>query len=244
MDKNDLKKLVLDLICSSKVESGFVCGRPSYKEAAMIYAELDNDIEDLKYQYLSEFDGFGKEQIEELDKNQNRLIKIIEKNLKVLEDYKPIIGDHTYDEIDLSKIFSKKLKKFCISFNRSTGRRHLNVVQYVQCNPDIVAPLDAPLKKIGKACIKLKIIETVLEDIELEGSFNLIQEFETVPDACRFYEKKLGEEITKNRLKSQIKKFAVFFENGEEVEWAALNKRIDSWVRYENKKPNKKTHIH
>lgn len=135
MDKNDQKKLVLDLIFSSKVESGFVNGRPSYKEAAIIFAELDNDIEDLKYQYLSDYDGFGKEEVEELEKNQKRLIKIIEKNLKVLENYKPIIGDHIYDKIDLSKIFSKKLKKFCISFNRSTGRGHLNVVQYVQCNP-------------------------------------------------------------------------------------------------------------
>lgn len=244
MDKETQKKLVLDLIYSSKIESGFVNGRPSFKKAAMIYAELDNHIENLKYQYISEYDGFGKEKVKEIEKDQKRLKKIIDKNIKVLDDYNPPIENINHKEINLSKIFSKKLKKFCISFNRSTARGYSNVVRYVQCKPSIVAPLEAPLKKIGKACIKLNIIETVLEDTELEGSFSLKQEFDTVTDACRYYEKELGEEITRDRLKSQIKKFAIFFENGEEVEWAALNKRIDSWVRYENKKPNKKTHIH
>ena len=41
MNTEELKKLILDLICTSKVESGFVFGRPSYKEAATIYTELN-----------------------------------------------------------------------------------------------------------------------------------------------------------------------------------------------------------
>lgn len=239
MDKDYLKKLILDLICSSKVESSFVNGRPSNKEAATIYVELDDDIEDLNYQYLSEYDGFGKEQVEELEKDQKRLTKIIEKNLKVLDGYNPRIENLSHKEIDLSAISSKKLKKFCISFNRSTARGHLNVVRYIKCNPDIVAPLKAPLNKVGKACIKLNLIETVLEDIELEGSFRLKQEFETVPDACRFYEKELGEDVTRDALKSQIKKFAVFSDSGKELEWEVVDKRINSWVDHENSKPNR-----
>ncbi|WP_237854889.1 hypothetical protein [Rhodohalobacter sulfatireducens] len=205
----------------------------------MIYAELDNDIEDLKYQYLSDYDGFGKEQVEELEKNKKRLIKIIEKNLKVLDDYKPMIENHSRKEISLSEISSEKLKNFCISFNRSTARSNLNIVRFINCEPNVVAPLNAPLNKIGKAHIKLNIIETVIEDIELEGSFSLKQEFDTVPDACRYYEKELGEEITRDRLKSQIKKFAVFYENGEKVEWSTINGRINTWVHDEGKKPNK-----
>lgn len=239
MNKETQKKLILDLICSGKVESGFVNGRPSYKEAAIIYAELDNDIEDLNYQYLSEYDGFGKEQIEELDKDKKRLIKIIEKNLKALEDYKPVFKNDSRKEISLSEISSEKLKKFCISFNRSTARGHLNVVRYIQCNPYIVAPLKASLNKAGKACIKLNLIETVLEDIELEGSFRLKQKFETVPDACRFYEKELEEDVTRDALKSQIKKFAIFSESGGELEWEVVDKRINSWVDHENSKPNR-----
>lgn len=239
MDQETQKKLVLDLICSGKVESGFELIRPSYKEAATIYVELDDDIEDIKYQYLSEFDCFGKDKIEEVEKAQKRTVKIIDKYLKALEDYKPIFKNDSRKEISLSEISSEKLKKFCISFNRSTARGHLNVVRYIQCNTEVVTPLKTPLDKIGKACIKLNLIETVLEDIDLEGSFRLKQEFETVPDACRFYEKELGEDITRDALKSQIKKFAVFSESGEELEWEVVDKRINSWVDHENSKPNR-----
>ena len=60
-----------------------------------------------------------------------------------------------------------------------------------------------------------------------------------IRDSCRFYEKELGEDITRDALKSQIKKFAVFSESGEELEWEVVDKRINSWVDHENSKPNR-----
>lgn len=240
MDTEELKKLILDLICTSRVESGFVFGRPSYEEAATIYTELNDDIEDLKYQYLSEYDGYGKEQIKQIESDRKRLNRIVDNNLKELDEYEPKIADHTHSEIEISKISSEKLQKFCISFNRSTTRSNHDTVRYSNCSMDTVAPLRILLNKLGKARTKLNAIDTVLEEIELDGRYSLRQEFKSVPDACRFYEKELKNAVTREGLKSQIKKFAVFYENGEEVDWSTINMRINTWVRDEGEKPNKK----
>ncbi len=239
MNTEELKKLILDLICTSRVESGFVFGRPSYEEAATIYTELNDDIEDLKYQYFSEYDGYGKEQIKQLESDRKRLNRIVENNLKELDEYKPEVADQIHNEIEISKISSEKLQKFCISFNRSTTRSNHDTVRYINCGKDTVAPLRILLNKLGKARTKLNAIDTVLEDIELDERYNLRQEFESVPDACRFYEKELKNTVTREALKSQIKKFAVFYENGEEVVWSTINIRINAWVNDEGKKPNK-----
>ncbi|MDZ7720336.1 MAG: hypothetical protein U5K72_16085 [Balneolaceae bacterium] len=126
MDKDYLKKLILDLICSSKVESGFVNGRPSYKEAAIIYVELDDDIEDLKYQYLSEYDGYDKEQISNIERDRKRLSNIIEKKIEWLDCYKPQVENYKRYEVQLEALPTERLKDFCISFNRSTARRTLD----------------------------------------------------------------------------------------------------------------------
>ena len=239
MNTEEFKKLILNLICTSKVESRFVFGRPSYEEAATIYTELNDDIQDLKYQYLSEYDGYGKEQIKLLESDRKRLKRIIENNLKEIDEYKPKVADHIHNEIEISKISSEKLQKFCITFNRSTTKSNHDTVRYINCSMDTVAPLRILLNKLGKARTKLNTIDKVLEDIELDGRYNLRQEFNSVPDACRFYEKELENAVTREDLKSQIKKFAVFYEIGEELEWGIVDKRINSWVDHENSKPNK-----
>ena len=154
------------------------------------------------------------------------------------------VADHTHDEIEISKISSEKLQKFCVSFNRSTTRSNYETVRFIKCGLEIVEQLRTPLYKLGKSLTKKNIIDTVLEEIELDGQFTLKQEFESIPDACQFYEKELKTALTREKLKAQIKKFAVFYENGEELEWGLINKRINSWVDHENSKPNKQNIPH
>ncbi|MDZ7720335.1 MAG: hypothetical protein U5K72_16080 [Balneolaceae bacterium] len=80
---------------------------------------------------------------------------------------------------------------------------------------------------------------TYCEEIELEGVFNLKQPFESVPDACHYYENELGDQLTRKILKDRIKKYSTIHENGEKLDWEVINKRINSWVDHESSKPNR-----
>ena len=244
MENEKLEKLILDLICTSKLESNFDGKRPSLNQAAIIYAEAKDIFSEKKYQYLKNFDGFVSKNLEELNRSLLMTKKIIKQNSEKLENFKPEVKHLTYYRIRIENLNSPKFQSYCKAYNNSISKNHRKSVNVIDIPAEFTTSIEKPLLTLAKATIKLDVIKTVIEEIELEEKFTLKKEFESVPDACRFFENESGQNLTREKLKNWFKKYVLISQNGEELEWEIINKRINAWVDHENNKPNKKTIPH
>lgn len=244
MEKGKKVKLLIDLICTSKLESNFEGKRPSFEHAAYVFADVNDFVSGKEYQYLKEFDGYDSDNIESLQRSQESVQKIIDQKVEKLENFKPEIKNQTRYRIRINDVNSEMFKSYCKAYNKSISKSHRKSLNVIDFPAEVTFSIKKPLIDLAKALIKLDVIETVLEEIELEGKFNFKKEFKSVPDACRFYEKESGLEVTRDNLKDWLKNCVIIQEEGEEIPWDVINKRINAWVDHENKKPNRKTISH
>jgi hypothetical protein len=244
MENEKLEKLILDLICTSKLESNFDGKRPSLNQAAIIYAETKDIFSEKKYQYLKNFDGFDSTNLEELKRSLLSTKNIIKRNSEKLENFKPDVEQLTYYRIRIENLNSLKFQSYCKAYNNSISKNHRRSVNVIDIPAEVTSSIKKPLLTLAKAIIKSDVIKTVIEEIELEEKFTLRKEFESIPDACRFFESESGQNLTREKLKNWFKKYVLISQNGEELEWEIINKRINAWVDHENNKPNKKTIPH
>ena len=188
MKKEKKEKLLFDLICTSKLESNFENKRPSFEHVAYVYAEVNNYIGEKEYQYLKKFDGYDSGDIEALQRSQISTQKIIDQKVERLENFKPEIKNYTRYRIRINDVNSEMFKSYCKAYNKSISKSHRKSVNVIDIPAELTFPIKKPLIALAKALKKLDVMESVLEEIELEGVFKFKKEFKNVPDACRFYE--------------------------------------------------------
>lgn len=95
------------------------------------------------------------------------------------------------------------------------------------------------LFEIAKLQIKYLAMKQVKDEAALEGVFQFHKDFQSVPDACKYYRKQLGDKFSRKLLKEKIKRYAHIYEDSKVLEnWSTINKRINSWVQHEENKYN------
>lgn len=245
MSQREVNTLI-QILCSSFYISRYVDQELPIKELAIDLYKLIGTYGKEAEETLQEFDGYTFEDVEAaiFKSRRNKLKKKLDSLVEKLEfeSPEPIRSQNgsgknssIYKKADrLNADTHRIIQKWYSEFKALGGSTCYKFEQ------EEFDEIKKKLKHIARYQIKLKAMDQVAEEASLEGKYKFYKEFESVPDACSYYEKKLGDKVSRDLLKAQIKDKARIIEDGQEVSWKKINGRINSWVDYENDKPNKK----
>lgn len=253
---NKRLKLITDLVNTSGAYSGAFIKKSSLTDAAVIYAKIEDSTGELGNSYKKEFDGLDiaemkdkgfYRRLENLTKKENELEEALDNKLPIVnwkdvsKQNKPLVKLYGTYTLPAGDEYSEELITFIHSLKQYFGystEQDLPIINF----PDSSAKaLHGSLIELGKIAIKIKAMKEVEEEIDLKGTYQYYQRFESVPATCEYFTKKLGESVTRELLKNKIKEYARIYDEDLPVEdWGTINKRINSWVSHEGEKYNKK----
>ncbi|NGP89696.1 hypothetical protein [Fodinibius halophilus] len=240
---------LIQILSSSFYISRHVGQELSIREIAVDLYKLTGLHEMEQEEYLLEFDGYGFEELEDrvfknrrkkLEETRDRLVESVESvSPEPIKNPDATDKNDSFYKVDkeINGVDDPIVKKWHREFESLGGN---SCYVFDQQGFD---EIKSKLKKIARYQIKLNAIDKVIEEASLKGKYEFYKEFDSVPDACRYYDKKLGDRVTGERIKNKIRDSARIIEEGEEVSWEKINNRINSWVRYENGKPTRKKEI-
>tara|TARA_R110000868_G_scaffold408928_1_gene693239 strand:- start:3697 stop:4431 length:735 start_codon:yes stop_codon:yes gene_type:complete len=244
MNKTDRKKLVLDVLYTSKGINRMIGFEPPLKEAALFIIKNEDMIWEARRVTRKQYSGINEDQLIS-DKFQKKkeaidsLIKSLKSDLlSSIPDFQEDDSEYTVSLIELDEegiepILNTLYSQYKVVQGSSISIRSMNN-QYVK-------KLGNLLKKLGRALIKKEVIDEVEREVLLNGIYNIFLEFTSVPDACNYYENKNKDDFDIQLLKVFIREKVIIYDNDEIQEnWSVINKRINSWDDHENKKYSRK----
>jgi hypothetical protein len=237
------------IFCSSFYISRYSNEKLSVKElSADVYKILekyDTQFEDS----IKEFDGYSYEETTSKKFKQrrtnieNKLEREIDEVLKTIpfpikdeseNDKKPYQADENFKFPIESEIVDKWLEKYSAMGGQSEYER-----ECYKFEDEDLKSIVSKLRDAGKYTIKDKAMQKVVDDAAQEGKYKFYKKFEDVPKACKYFDKILGDKVTRAAIKKKIKTYARIIENGEELKWKVINKRVNAWVAHESNRYNR-----
>lgn len=233
---------LIRILCSSFYISHYANQELSIPDLAIDYKRLRGSFHQEMDEALFEFDGTSIEEVENplfkkrLDRIDSKISDLLDQFMENAPE--PIKRKASSDEelkyveedsvsVEENPIVEKWLKKFSYM-----GGNHC-----YQFEPDDLKNAKRELLDIAKYQIKIEAMEHVADEASLEGKYNFYKEFESVPNACMYFKRQLGEEYTRDLVKQKIKAHARIFENGDTLDdWSTINTRINSWAHHEKNK--------
>jgi hypothetical protein len=233
--------MLIQIYCSFYRSIHYVYNNFSLKKLSVDLYKILGSYNNQREKSLKEFDGYNYEKIssDEFDRYKNRITDKLDRFIEEIKsdiplprkdksenDKNPYEIDEIFKEYIEHEIVEKWYNKYdrvCYNFQSKDLQEVLNKV-----------------KEVGKYKIKDDAMQEVVDTAALEGIYKFYKKFNSIPDACRYYEGKLGKNVTRAAIKKKIKDKTRIVEDGEELKnWSTINNKINNWVRYENKKPNK-----
>lgn len=252
---NKIQKLISDLVNTSGAYSGILRLKPSLRDAAIIYVKMGDSNKKFENSYKIEFDGLDISTMKNIrfNKRLKNLSKKVDDLEEELSNKLPVfeMEDDSKKDMPLDKIYGtykppgednhpEVLMTFIHSLNRYFGYSPENELSIINFPESSAKALHTSLIELGKISIKLRVMNEVEDEIDLNGVYNFYLNFESVPAACEYFTNELGESVTRELLKEKIKEVARVHDEGLLIEdWSIINKRINSWVSYEGEKYNK-----
>jgi len=235
---------LIKILCSSLWISHSINKELSVPDLAVDYKKLRGSFHQEMDEALREFDETSMKEVEEspfkprLSNIDNKISKLSDQFRtnapKPIKRESPSKGESKYVEIhDINveehPIIKKWFKKFTFM-----GGNHC----YQFESDDLNTP-KRKLSKIASYQIKYDAMQQVEDEASLNGQYHFQKEFQKVPDACKYFRKKLGDQYTRDLLKEKIKNRALIYENGDILEdWSTINRRINAWLHHEKNKYN------
>ncbi len=247
MNKKEQKKLLLSILYTSNCLSRFLLDNLPCSKLAIYYLEIDGSYSKIKREYRQELIGLKGESFgSEAQKfKRKKIVQLISKLQLELTTTRSISSEDqkvtSKFELSRSPEFNEVLLKFHSICEKEIGEK----VDVITIPDNLIAKWDNILMRLGKANLKLEILVEAEEEAILNGSYKGFEEFEFVPDACRFYRKKnlkdfdLESEDDIRALKEWINESVIIKKNGEILEdLSTINKRVNAWINHEKNKYN------
>jgi len=229
---------------SSFYVSSFSNQKFSIPDVAIDLTKLSGSYEDQLNTSLQEFDGIRYEDVED-SIFQGRYRRIENKILRLTDKFKvpiPIKRKVSTDDNIEKFVYVEGKSMDKISDDSIIGRwlHKLNPTggkQYFKFESDDLKEAKKKLLEISRHQIKLIAMDQVADEAALKDSYQFHKDFNSVPDACKHFKKKLGDEYTRDLLKEKIKTYAQIYEDGDILDdWSTINARINAWARHEENK--------
>jgi hypothetical protein len=234
---------LLTILSSSNYISTYSGQNLSISEASIDLHKLMKSYQDERDKVLQSFDSFDIDDIEDpkflrrLDRSKKKRYEYQNIfNLKVpfpLLEANPAHGEGRFqvDEQFADKIAHPIVAKWYDKYLDFGGK---NCFLFKK---DELFNSMFKLKKVGQYEIRINAMEKVIDEVSLEGSYTFYREFDSVPDACRYYMGQNGKDYNREKLKEQIGKYARISEKGDPIlDWSVINARINSWWYHEENK--------
>jgi len=239
-------KNLLTVLCSSYSISRF---HNEGKDIASI-ANLATDMMRLEDSYekswnerLKEFDGYTIEQVD-TSAFQRRLQTLKDKWDEQAQHIKrtiptPLVNESDDEEVNelitndefYKQIDTEIVQKWYTNFRERGGKKCF------QFNHSDLQELYAPLKKLAMYTITYNAMEKVADITALEGQYRYSTTFKSVPDACRWLDKKY-DQISFKKILADIKSRKITIKENDTTitDSDKLYKRTYSWYRNQNDK--------
>ena len=248
MNKKEQIQILLNVFYTSESISRFIGDELPYCDLAIQFLKIDGKYSEIKSGYRMKFKGFTEKSIETklLDTRKKSVLSLINALKSKLRFAAP---RHSNKDEEKSTTFNLKgtkewqeiLSKFHSQCHKSIGQEvSLKIIPR-----ELVPKLANTLLKLGKAVLQLEILMEVQEKVILNGIYEGIEEFETVPEACRSYQREKSKDFDIENLddirslKEWFKEFIVVIEDGEPLHYGhTINSRINAWVNHERNKYN------
>jgi hypothetical protein len=232
--------MLVQIYCSFYRSSHYVYNSFSLKELSIDVHKLLGSYNNQREDNLREFDNCSSETTTSKKFRQrkndilgklDRLIDEINVTIPLprMDESKNIEKPYEIDDNFKFRIESELVEKWYGKY----GRECYNF-QYDDLHQVLIK-----VKEAGRYEIKDGAMQHVAEVTLLEGTFQYYKEFKSVPEACRYYDKILGDKVTRAAIKKKIETHVRIIENGEELKWKVINKRVNAWVDYESKRYNR-----
>lgn len=246
MNKKEQIQILLSVFYTSESISRFIGDELPYSDLAIEYLKIEGKYSEIKKDYRKQFKGFTENSIETklLDnkkKSISDLINSLKSELRFTFPKHSTKGEEKSTKFNLKG--TKEWQEILLIFH-SQCRKNVGEEVFLKTIPKEQIPkLANSLLKLGKAELQLEVLMEVREKIILNGIYKGIEEFETVPEACRSYQKDKSKDFDVEKLddikslKEWFKECVEIIEDGDRLyDRYTINTRINSWVNHEKNK--------
>jgi len=237
---------LLTILCSSFYISKHPDEKLSISKASIDLHKITQSFQDEKEKALQTYDNFDTNDIEDpkfirrlehLENKQSELERlfILKVPFPVLKkNPAPGEGRFQINEQLTGNITHPIVQEWYEKYT-DLGGNHC----FLFCQNEIIESSEK-LKKIGLYQIRINAMVEVIDEVSLEGSYSFYRNFDSVPDACRYFMGQVGKDYNREELKEKIGKYVQICENGVPIsDWSIINARINSWWYHEENKYNR-----
>jgi hypothetical protein len=234
--------MLVQIYCSFNRSSSYLFNSFSLKELSVDVHKILGSYSDCRKENLEEFDGYSFEMTEEDGFKQKRkgINEKLKRLIREISNFVPTPIKDKSDEIEKpyeiddnfkSRIENELVEKWYDKYGRGCYNFQFEDLQEVLNK----------VKEAGKFKIMDNARQHVIEETLSKDTYDFYGEFynifKNVPEACRHYADRLGDDLSIELLKERIRnETTIYDKEGNPHDWDTINIKINTWKNDEKKK--------